>query len=514
MKKTCCLCAWVAVIVWVLGQTAAAEPGGGAAGKAPVLKHSEIVFMSAADDESYKAYRATFVGWGGASTKEQVERHHKLGIRCTGSMWCLTAGAKRLHENPDLLGAVAVDIEGKPIAVPWLFDHTYKGTPSYFGCTNSPAFRAHNRDMVRQQMAGGADGLHVDDHMGVSHSAHWQGGGLCDHCMAAFRGWLKAHAGEAAIGKQLKDAGVAEIEKFDYRDIIRKHAKTRAEYKKVQRKIPLMDLFLRFHGETAAENVRQLGELATQVAGHPTLLSANAGLPSNAHAYVLPKLTHVICEVGQNAASGTGGIGHAIEGYRMAAQLGRPMAATASGHDWAFANENNPHDLVRFWVAVAYAHGQRFMVPHPTRQWCFTSQKGTHWYAAPVNEFAPVYQFISANAAWFDGFEEDASDAGLKAVASIEGPRTVLCTLRRRADGAAALHVLNLDYDKATKKFRPAEKVALRVPASLLPAGASKARLLSYDAKETQVALPREAGKIRIDLPALRLWTVVAIPKP
>ena len=29
-----------------------------------VLKHSDVVFMYAAGDEAYKAYQATFVGWG------------------------------------------------------------------------------------------------------------------------------------------------------------------------------------------------------------------------------------------------------------------------------------------------------------------------------------------------------------------------------------------------------------------------------------------------------------------
>ena len=50
----------------------------------PVLKHSEIVFMYAADSKAYRAYGATFVGWGGANTAAQVKRHHDLGIRCTG----------------------------------------------------------------------------------------------------------------------------------------------------------------------------------------------------------------------------------------------------------------------------------------------------------------------------------------------------------------------------------------------------------------------------------------------
>jgi len=95
-----------------------------------VLSHSEVVFMYAADADAYRAYGATFVGWGGAHTAERVKMHHDLGIRCTGSMWCLTAGAKVLHEDPVLRSAVALDIEGDPVGVPWLFDHTCEGIGS------------------------------------------------------------------------------------------------------------------------------------------------------------------------------------------------------------------------------------------------------------------------------------------------------------------------------------------------------------------------------------------------
>ena len=69
---------------------------------------------------------------------------------------------------------------------------------------------------------------------------------------------------------------------------------TREQYKKVQHQIPLMDLFLEFHAEAAAEHTRQLGELASQVAGHPVLLSANAGLPNRAHAHLVKYLTYIV----------------------------------------------------------------------------------------------------------------------------------------------------------------------------------------------------------------------------
>ena len=119
-----------------------------------VLRHSEVVFMSAADSNAYRAYDATFVAWGGADTPQEVKSHHDLGIRCTGSMWCLTAGAENIHKNSALRQACAVDIEGKPVEVPWLFDHTYQGTKTYFGCTNHPEFQSLSRQRVRQVMAG------------------------------------------------------------------------------------------------------------------------------------------------------------------------------------------------------------------------------------------------------------------------------------------------------------------------------------------------------------------------
>jgi hypothetical protein len=293
----------------------------------PVLRHSEVVFMYAADDDAYRAYNATFVAWGGAKTDEQVKRHHDIGVRCTGSMWCLTAGAEKIHKNAALREACAVDIEGKPVEVPWLFDHTYQGTKTYFGCTNHPEFRSLCRQRVREAMAGKADGLHVDDHLGTAGAAWWPGGGFCDWCMKAFREYLKEHADK----DQLEKASVSDIETFDYRELICKYAKTRTEYKKVQHEIPLMDLFLDFQATAAAEHTRQLGLLAAEVAGHPVLLSANAGIPNRAHEYVIKNLTHVVCEVRQNSPAGVERIDHAIEAYRIGTGLGFRQAAELRG---------------------------------------------------------------------------------------------------------------------------------------------------------------------------------------
>jgi hypothetical protein len=497
LRRDICLLGFTAIhllgVSWVLAADGT--------GTRPVLRHSDVVFMYGASNDAYRAYGATLVAWGGAETAEQVKRHHDLGIRCTGSMWCLTAGAENIHRDPKLRSACAVDIEGNPVEVPWLFDHTYEGTKTYFGCTNHPEFRKLCRERVRWAVAGKADGLHVDDHLGTAGAAWWQGGGFCDYCMRGFREYLQKHATKA----QLSQAGIKQIEDFDFRTLVRKYAKTRHEYKKVQHQIPLMDMFLRFHVEAAAEHTRQLGELAAEEVGRPVLLSANACLPNEAHTYVVKHLTHVVCEVNQNARAGTERIEHAIEAYELAARLNKPMAATASGRDWAFVKQNKCEELVRFWIALAYAHGQRFMVPHPKRQWCFNSELGTHWYAAPVETYAPLYRFIRSNARWFDGFE-----AVRGRIADL--PESVLCAVRKKStSNNLVLHLLNRHYDPETKSMRALTNLKMSLDKTLVQPTKPQARVLSYDRPPQQIALVEQENTFLVQIPEIRLWTLVTL---
>ena len=469
-------------------------------GKQPVLKHSEIVFMYAADDEAYKAYGTTFVGWGGAHTKEEVQRHHGLGIRCTGSMWCLTAGPELLHKNPELQKGVALDIESKPIMVPWLFDQVYEGMRALWGCTNNPIFRELCRRRVREAMAGGADGLHVDDHAG-SAAAAMHGGGFCDYCMAGFREYLKDNASAA----DLRAAGVKDLDTFDYRTLVRKYAKTRQEYMKVQNRIPLMKRFIHFQHDAAAAHVRELGRIASEVARHKVLLSANACLSFPHQDYVLDSITHAICEIPQFPELGTRGVATAIKCYALATRQGKPLAATAMGWDWTFVKKHSCYDLVRFWIAAAYAHGQRFMCPHPTRQWCLDPKIGTHWYAAPINEFAPLYQFIKRNAACFDSLEAVGP-------AGVRHPRNIRATVRRKGSaGRCVLHVLNTDYDEKGTIMRPRRNVRIRVPKKLLAAGKKTVRLLSYDAAEQNAPVTYKGATAGFVLPELNVWTICVL---
>jgi len=512
----------VAAAVWAMFAACAA---GGAELRS--LRGDDVVFMYAPDVAALKAYGATFVAWGGAHTAQRVREMREIGVHSTGSMWCLTAGAKALHESAELREAVVRDIAGAPIIVPWLFDHTHEGTPSWWGCTNHPVFRQHMRERVRQVMSGGADGLHVDDHLGSAAPTAFAGGCFCDHCMAEFRRWLIANS----TPELLAAAGVSSFENFDYRQLVRRHAGTREEYLKAVARIPLHNEFVDCQLALAAENVRSLGQLAAEVAGHPVTLSANTCLPNLNHIVVTKYLTHLVGEVDHGARSGTKNLMNVVRAYRMAEALGRPMAATASGWDWAYVKEHRCENLVRLWIALSYACGQRLMVPH--RMWCFTREKGTHWYDGPVEAYAPLYRFVRASGALF----RDTRTVGPLAVpdnlprkldrladrrafaAALDQTRPqplaagerVWVMPRQRSDGALVVHVLNLDYDGDGDRIAPARNVCVRLPAGLSTFRTGTAIVHSFDAGPVKVPLTATDAGLELTLPELRLWAIVLI---
>jgi hypothetical protein len=115
-----------------------------------------VVFACpSADPTAYAKYGATLIASVGIHASEYVTKLARQGIGTTGTVWCLAATSHDLHAYPGLAEATARDIEGKPLAVPWIPVSVYSETPTYFGCVNHPAFRAHMRLKVCDAMAGG-----------------------------------------------------------------------------------------------------------------------------------------------------------------------------------------------------------------------------------------------------------------------------------------------------------------------------------------------------------------------
>ncbi len=362
------------------------------------LRRSDVVFMYD-NPKLYQTYGCTVVGWAGRPDAKHIEEAHATGVRLFhSSIGFLTEFRRVIDFSDDFLDAACRNFAGEPFIVPWLWDHKHKGQPAWWWCTNSPLYRRYLESRLREVMRAKPDGLHIDDYRGTSGSVTWLGGGFCRHCMAAFRHYLAANVPKA----KLEALGIKDLATFDYRQFLLERGVKPAEYVKRRSRLPLAAEFYDFHVRAATAFVAQFRKRAEELRGKPVTLSVNSGLSNPQALAIAPHVSFFCCEVGHQAARRRPPT-HPVYIYKLADGLGRPVASTASGHDWAFVKEKNLPCLVRTWVALSYAFGHNFMAPH--RQWCYTREKGTHWYSGPTAEYAWLYRFVRAKAELLDGYE-------------------------------------------------------------------------------------------------------------
>ncbi|MBU6400683.1 MAG: hypothetical protein KGS61_10215 [Verrucomicrobia bacterium] len=356
----------------------------------PELKRSDVVFMYQASRQTYVDYGATVLAWGGTPTPESLAE--AKGIKFFSSVGMVTEFNRYDERFPDTYQqGLCRDLDGKPYKVPWLTDHQHKGMPYWWCCTRQPLFRQYISERVEQTVKAGADGVHIDDHLGTAGSL-WLGGCFCDRCVAEFRDYLKDLP--AAQRPDVGDPG-----RFDYREVLR--AWLAQNPGRTVQQHPLWPTWRTYQLRGAAQFMQELRALAARTAGHPVPMSANAGLLWGPHLNDYQALDFFSAEIEHHAAAKRFDDAPLLA-YRLADAVGRPLTSTASGGDWAFIKEHNLPGLVQGWIALGYAAGGSLMAP--VHQWCYTPQKGTHWYAGPKDKFAPLYQFVRHHRELFDDF--------------------------------------------------------------------------------------------------------------
>lgn len=368
----------------------------------PQIRASDVVFMYVPEPTQYDLYSGTVTGWAGRarslqerdvqSFRTQVSEAQKRKMRYCGSVDFLVDYAGFIDFRPqDFMDAVCRDLDGSPLRVPWLHDHSYRGHPAYWFCSNNPHYRAYLRDQVQRACAAPIDGLHIDDYRGTFACASWNGGCFCEHCMRLFRDYLKRN--------RKMPLPTAQAEEFDYSRYLHERGVTAQKYRSQAREVPLRDLFLAFQQEQMMALVRETFEMAERLRGKPLLRSVNSGAHS-AEAVVIEPLIDYFCgEVDHHASNGSLSP-EPIFVYALVEALGKRQTATASGWDWAWIAANNKPGMVQAWVAQAYAFGSVFMVPH--NQWCYTPEKGTHWWKGKPEDFAFLYRFVREHISLFD----------------------------------------------------------------------------------------------------------------
>jgi hypothetical protein len=362
----------------------------------PVLRRSDVVTMYQADRPVYEEYGVTVLAWGGRPTPKSLEAAQ--GVKFFGSVGMVTEFSRYHDRFPQTYEqGLCRDLEGQPFKVPWLTDHQHQGIPYWWCCTRQPVFRQYLSERVTDTVKAGAQGVHIDDHLGTA-GALWMGGCFCDRCVEAFRAELGRVAAE-----DLAKLGIQDRSAFNFREVARSWLKEQPT-RKIQDH-PLWPRWRVFQLRGAAGFMEELRALAARTAERPIPMSANACLLWGPHLADFRALDYFSAEI-EHHASARRFSDDPLVAYRLADAVNRPLASTASGGDWAFIKEQNLPGLVQGWIAFSYAAGHGLMAPH--RQWCYTPQKGTHWYAGPKEKFAPLYQFVRQHASLFDGYENHA----------------------------------------------------------------------------------------------------------
>ena len=368
------------------------------------IKHSDVVFMYDNPD-MYEPYGCTVLGWAGSQSPDRIRLAHQRGVRLFAvSIGFRTEFARMIDFTPQFMEATCRNFAGEPFIVPWLWDHKHKEQPAWWFCTNSPLYREYLYSRLRQVIASGADALHIDDYTGTAGAVTWLDACFCPSCMSGFREYLKRKLSQ----ERLEELKLGDLSKFDYHQYLIEQGITPEKYHTQRAQLPLATEVLDFQVKSATQFVAEFREKANEWKGSHMPLAVNSSLVGPINLAITPYVDYFCCEVDHQAGKRQVPL-HPIYVYKLADGLDRPVTSTASGGDWADVAANNLPGLVRTWIALSYAFGHNFMAPH--RQWCYTREKGTHWYSGPVEEYAPLYRFARSNAEILDDFESIAKVA-------------------------------------------------------------------------------------------------------
>jgi hypothetical protein len=532
MRRTGCFCAALFLLV-------------AASSRAAALERSDVVFMYQADARTYSEYGATVVAWGGTPRPETLEA--AKGLRFFGSVGMVTEFSRYYDRFPtNYTEGLCRDIDGQPVKVPWLTDHQHRRIPYWWCCSQQPIFRQYLRERVEETMKAGAHGLHIDDHLGTA-GGLWLGICFCDRCVEGFKAHLKS-----LPPQRIKELGVEEPAAFNFREQVRQWIKADKTGNRKPQQHPLWPEWTVWQYRAAASFMEELHALANQIAQRHVPMGANAGLLWAGHLSDYKALDLFSAETDHHASARRFS-DLPVFAYRLAEAVDRPYAATASGGDWAFVKENNSHRLVQGWIALAYASGQLFMAPH--RQWCYTPEKGTHWYTGPTDVYAPLYRFVREHADIFDGHEtvsdiavvlphraymrtpnqcqelcaklaaanlsfrillagDDIVDLRLRAedisrekVLLVVDRSALLDTDRKLLEAHSKDRVVVTDVDHAISATQPAVRVQSPAPVRILPrarAGEAVVHVLNYDYDAASDTV-RELSSVRLKIDQVKL---------
>ena len=315
-----------------------------------------------------KAFHATRLDWVYTGrSKEYISAAKEKGYRFVSASFFPPALADAPGSTTYEVGR-AVTLDGKMFTWPCRVEN--------HGCYNNPEYRRIWLEHARGEVDAGADAIQVDS-CGYGTYLVRRGGCYCPYCVARFRDYVR----ERTTAEERTSLGIDDVTSFDYADDLRR-GKTKSAR--------LAEMFRDFQLESSLRFLRDVHQQIDAYAGRKISNSANPVGPFLE--FFHPVHDYGVCE----AYAQTEGVPRRLyhERMRLALETGKPIVWTLADDDVA---------LTRRFIATCYALGSHVIVP-----WDVFLPNGASRYYGRPEEYADLYGFVRANAAYLEGYEEAA----------------------------------------------------------------------------------------------------------
>jgi len=222
--------------------------------------------------------------------------------------------------------------------------------------------------------------------------------------------------------------------------------------------------------------------------------------------------------VEHGAAAGNKNLHVPVKAYLMAEAIGGPLRQRRPMADWAFVKDNNADQLVCLWIALAYACGQRFMVPNRVALLFKGNRPGLvlraffNLFAAvrlyqktcvPAQRFfpvgpLPVPECLPSSFETHEKRQRFAHALEKGNPSPIQAGEGAWVFPRCRKDGLNVAHVVNITYDDVRKKNIPRTNLKFRFRKTCSTAILIRPRCMPVDASRSRSRWKLPMGRFRL----------------
>ena len=312
--------------------------------------------------------------------------------------------------------AMVKRLDGSNLEIKWFPGH-------YFFSTHHPLFQEYIEWQI-QEVAFYGDKTSVNrvdailfDSQHTNPAQYYLGGDFSDNCMANFNIWLA----DNYSSDELTALGIHDLSAFHYGDFLKAAGYTAAQYefetKTIPNKIPLNNEYRHFLQNWNNSYLAELVNFTDRIAkdkGYPYqegigYIEVGTSSPifdpywngirmpfNDEFDFYVQEFNHRATE--QKVSSDV------ILMYKLADAIKKPLALTALPYpDWNYMVDNpEAVDLVRTWIAQAYANGAVFLTPE--HMWAYQGAL-QRYYDPKVGDYDYIYRWIKEKSFMFDGFE-------------------------------------------------------------------------------------------------------------